>query len=285
MINEIYINNKLIENGTPRKKFKQGYKIRCISCKELIDRKWYDKKILEDKYECKSCVLKNRNPMHNPEIKKKHDDIVKSKEYRENMSKSVSGKNNGFYGKTHNKESIEKIIQANKDYWESMTDDERDLRAKQNSIREQKKMKKDPIGYRKKRAKAARISHKSQFENMNMNGIETTVYDYLIDNGIEVNYSVILASYQFDFGIKNERILIEVDGDYWHGNPKMYNRDGSNGKRKLNEIQLGKIEQDKEKTKWAISRGFTLIRIWEEEVNNGTFKKKLNSYIDEIKEN
>lgn len=285
MINEIYIDGELVLNDSPRKKFKQGYRIRCISCKNLIERKWYDKKILETEYECKSCVLKNKNPMYNPEVKQKHSTIVKSKEYREKMREATMGEKNGFYGKTHTKETMEKVIEGNKEYWDSMTDEERITKSIQASNREKKKMKKDPIGYRQKRAKAAKISHKVQFQNMEMNGIETTVYDYLIDNGIEVSYSVILASYQFDFGIKNERILIEVDGDYWHGNPKYYNEDGTNGKRPLNEIQLGKMVQDKEKTKWATSRGFTLIRIWEAEINDGTFKNKLTGYIDEIKKN
>lgn len=285
MINEIYVNEELVLDDSPKKQFKRGYKIRCVRCKELIERKWYDKKILETPYECKTCVLKYKNPMYNPEVKKKHDSIVKSHEYRQNMSKIVSGENNGFYGKTHTKETMERVIEANKNYWKSMTEDERLDKSIQASNREKKKMEKDPIGYRRKRARAARISHKVQFENFEMNGIERTVYDYLTDNGIDVKYSVILASYQYDFGIKDKRILIEVDGDYWHGNPKYYNDDGSNGKKKLNEIQLKKIEVDKEKTEWATSRGFTLIRIWEDEINNGNYIQKLNSYIDEIKKN
>ena len=279
MINEIYINDELVKTDSPKKKFKQGFKIRCISCGKLIKRNWYDKKILEVEYECKKCVLINKNPMHRDDVKKKHDNIVKSKEYRDNMSKRLSGEKNGFYGKKHSEKTKELIISANKDYWNSMTEEERHIKSVQASNRERMKMKKDPVGYRKAHAKAARASHKSQFGNKKMNNIEMEVYDYIISEGVDVKYSVILASYQFDFGIKDKRILIEVDGNYWHGNPKFYNKDGINGKRKLNEIQLQKIERDKEKEEWAISRGFTLIRLWEDEINDGTFRSKLNGYI------
>jgi len=285
MINEIYIDNELVTTDNPKKKFKNGYKIRCVCCGELIERKSYDKKVLETPYKCKPCVLKHNNPMYNSDVKKKHNDIVKSKEYRDNMKKATLGEKNGFYGKTHTKETMDVIKEKIETYWETMSDEVRDEWSRRASLREQRRMKKDPIGYRKQKAQAARISHKSQFENCKMNNIETTVYDYLIDNDIEVTYSVILASYQYDFGIKDKRILIEVDGDYWHGNPKYYNKEGSNGKKKLNEIQLNKIDRDKEKTEWATSRGFTIIRLWEDEINNGNYTQKLNSYIDEIKKN
>lgn len=279
MINEIYINDELVKTDNPRKKFKKGFKIRCTSCKKLIERKWYDKKILEVKYECWNCVMEYRNPMHDDDVKRKHDSIVKSVEYRENMRKATLGEKNGFYGKKHSKKTKELIIRANKDYWDSMTEEERRIKSIQASNRERMKMEKDPIGYRKAHAKAARASHKSQFDNKKMNNIETEVYDYIVGKGVDVKYSVILASYQFDFGIKDKKILIEVDGNYWHGNPKFYNKDGTNGKRKLNDIQLRKIERDKEKEEWAISRGFILIRLWEDEINNETFKNKLNGYI------
>lgn len=123
------------------------------------------------------------------------------------------------------------------------------------------------------------MSHVSQFSNVKMNKIEKIVYDYLQKNNIDVKFSLMLSSYQFDFGIKDKRILIEVDGDYWHGNPLYYNKSGRDNKKKLNEIQLKKIKQDKEKTDWAFSHGFTLIRIWETEIINETFKNKLQKII------
>lgn len=281
MINEIYINEKLIVTDSHRKKFKNGYKIKCICCNKFVERKYYDKKILDSPYECKSCVLKNKNPMHNSDIKSKHNKIVKSKEYRQHMSSLLSGENNPFYNKTHTSESIEKIKKANKSYWDNLTNEKRENISKRCSDIQKKLLKDNPKDYRRKRSKAARLSHMSQFDNCDMNKIEKIVSEYFDENKLDFIYSVILASYQFDFKIKGDKILIEVNGDYWHGNPEFYNKDGLFGKRKLNKIQLSKMEKDIEKTKWAESRGFTLIRIWESEIKNGNYKNKLN----EIKKN
>lgn len=277
MVNVIYVNGKLVFNDKPKKQFKNGYKIRCVKCNELVKRKWYEKKILETPYECKTCVLKYKNPMFDLEVKEKHRKIVKSDEYRKNMGNITSGEKNGFYGKKHDKEVVNKISENNKKYWQNITDEERKQWSVKSSIREKNRMKKDPVGYRKQKSNAGKASFKSLVDNFNkkMNKIEKIVYDYLTSINENVEFSPILASYQYDFIIRGKRILIEVDGDYWHGNPKFYDLNGTGGKRPLNEIQLHKKERDVEKTKWALSRNFKLIRIWEEEINNGTFKNKL----------
>lgn len=61
-----------------------------------------------------------------------------------------------------------------------------------------------------------------------------------MSKNIDYDYSCIMGSkekcFQYDFILHNKRILIEVQGNYWHGNPKFYNEDGSNGKKKLNDI-------------------------------------------------
>ena len=92
-------------------------------------------------------------------------------------------------------------------------------------------------------------------------------------NNINYEYSPIMGSYQYDFIIHNKRILIEVQGDYWHGNPNLFNDDGSNGKRILNDIQKTKIEKDRQKLEFAKTHNFELICIWEEEINKGDFSK------------
>lgn len=277
MINEIYVNDCLVINEIPKKQFKNGYKIKCVECEKLLERKWFENKILKVKYKCKNCVLTNDNPMYNEKVKEKHDKIIKSISYRENMKKLTSGEKNGFYGKTHNEITIQKIKNKNKFYNENLTEEQIKKRAVRCSSIQIKLLKNNPKDYRLKRVKAARQSHKSQFKNKTMNKIETKVFEYIKSIDSSVEFSVILASYQFDFGVKSKKILIEVDGDYWHGNPKFYNLEGSHNKRKLNEIQINKINGDKLKSDWAISRGFTIIRIWEEEINNGTYIEKLKN--------
>ncbi len=279
MINEIYVNDKLIINELPKKQFKFGFKIKCNECGEVINRKWFDNKVLTDKYICKKCVLTRYNPMYDLDVKNKHLESVNNEEYKNKMSEMLSGKKNPFYGKTHTEESKLKIINKNKEYNNNLTDDEKEIRAKTASLREKNRKKKDPIGYSQQKREAAISSHISQFNNCKPNKIETFVEEWLKENDIKYKYSLILGFKQFDFGIKGKRVLIEVDGDNWQGNPLYFNIDGSDGKRKLNKIQLGKIKQDKEKNKWAVENDFKIIRIWEQQIYSGEYKKILNNIL------
>jgi len=280
MINEIYVNGKLVINEFPKKQFKQGYQIRCVVCNNLIDRKDFSNKVLQLPYECKPCVLKNRNPMHDPSVKKRHEEIVSSPTYKLKLSKACAGDKNGFYGKVHKKETVDKIKKSFVDWKNNLTDDEYIDWTKKMSIGQKKLQKNSPELYKKIKQKAAYESHKSQFKNWKLNNIEKVVYNYLkLKSKYTFTPSVILGHKQFDFGCKDARILIEVDGDYWHGNPDFYNEDGSDGKRKLNKIQLKKQVVDKEKSEWASSHNFKLIRLWESEIINGTFIKKLEEVL------
>jgi hypothetical protein len=47
--------------------------------------------------------------MFNPEVKRKHSDVVNSEEYLIKMRESTNGEKNGFYGKSQNKNTIDKL--------------------------------------------------------------------------------------------------------------------------------------------------------------------------------
>jgi len=64
----------------------------------------------------------------------------------------------------------------------------------------------------------------------------------------------------YDIKIFDKDILIEVDGDYFHGNLDQ--------NVKLNFLQLKNKRNDALKNVIAKIRGYTLIRIWEFEINN-----------------
>ena len=118
----------------------------------------------------------------------------------------------------------------------------------------------------------------SKSQNYKKSCPEIIVENWLINHNIDYEYSPIMGSkntgiFQYDFIIKNKRILIEVNGDYWHGNPNLFNENGTDGKRKLNEIQINKKKKDILKQEFAKNHNFELIYIWETEVNNGDFSK------------
>jgi len=148
------------------------------------------------------------------------------------------------------------------------------------STGQRKLQREHPEFYKDIKVKAGKMSCGSQFEQVTPNKIESIVQKFLHETSqYQFEFSVILEHQQFDFGCKEHRILIEVDGNYWHGNPKFFNHDGSDGKRQLNEIQLKKIDRDNQKTSWAKNHNFTLIRLWESEILNGSFVHKLQEVL------
>lgn len=91
--------------------------------------------------------------------------------------------------------------------------------------------------------------------------IEKFVMDILDEYNIPYLYNKPLDDYYPDFQICDSKIIIEVQGDYFHCNPYIY-RDGPK-----DEIQIRHIIKDYYKKCHFLSRGYTIIYIWELEIN------------------
>ena len=61
-----------------------------------------------------------------------------------------------------------------------------------------------------------------------------------------------------DFAIERHNILIEVDGDYYHGYGLLY--------EKMDAIQKHNNTVDRYKNQWAMEHGFKMVRIWEHDI-------------------
>lgn len=66
----------------------------------------------------------------------------------------------------------------------------------------------------------------------------------------------------FDFKISGKKILIEVDGDFWHCNPN------SKFKTPQYAAQFSNLKKDKKKEVWCKNNGYTLLRFWEDDIKN-----------------
>ena len=64
----------------------------------------------------------------------------------------------------------------------------------------------------------------------------------------------------YDFFIPSAMLLIEVDGDYYHAKGLV--------KEQMNPMQKHNRRVDKQKDHWALSNGFTLLRIWENDIRH-----------------
>jgi very-short-patch-repair endonuclease len=201
------------------------------------------------------------------------DDMESSR--RKKMSATMSGKGNPFYGKTHTKESIRKSVAGGKNYRESMTDNQKEIYSKKLSDSQRRMKEENPEDYSAKKARGGRASMKVQMKTWKPNKIESIVGGQINRRKLPFEYGVILGNYQFDFGSKKHRILLEVQGDYWHSNPKLFGK--GTDKRQINEIQSSKLGRDKEKVLFCKEHKFRLYKIWESDILSGNF-----SILDEI---
>lgn len=83
----------------------------------------------------------------------------------------------------------------------------------------------------------------------------------------------------YDFYLPKYNLLIETDGDYWHGNKKKY--------KQLNSIQVRSKANDIYKDVIAKVKGYELIRFWEHQIQKTPrlVEKKLFDKIHLIQEN
>jgi len=118
-------------------------------------------------------------------------------------------------------------------------------------------------------------SIKKIFSHRKMNKTEKIVADILTENGIDYYFQYFLSRdgvcKSYDFKIKGKPILIEIDGDYWHGGPG-HKYDYFKGVNEVKENDIFKDELAKE-------NGFGLVRVWESEI-----KKTPQLVLDRINE-
>lgn len=101
------------------------------------------------------------------------------------------------------------------------------------------------------------------FAKRSMTDIEQIVADMLDAIGVEYHPQFFLThdddTYAYDFKLKGLNILVEVDGDYWHGGPGTVAHVPF-----VNEIQ----EKDIVKTQIAEQHGYQVIRVWGSDVKH-----------------
>ncbi len=95
--------------------------------------------------------------------------------------------------------------------------------------------------------------------------IEKIIEILLIENGIAYlkQFKIFYTNNKYkmyDFYIPQSKILIEADGDYWHGNPSRYTT--------LSVVQQNRVYLDRSQDAYLKTCGFYEIRFWENEIWN-----------------
>lgn len=86
----------------------------------------------------------------------------------------------------------------------------------------------------------------------------------------------------FDYYLPEHRLIIEVNGSYWHADPRLYE-----GKT-LTRVQKHDVKVDEYKQKWALLHGIPILYVWEKDIRENPsevmkmLKKRL--YLEKDKE-
>ena len=114
------------------------------------------------------------------------------------------------------------------------------------------------------------------FKHRKMNKLEKLVADELNKSNISYYFQYFITENgickSYDFKIKDKPLILEVDGDFWHGNPNTKSH-----YKKSEDIKIN----DKFKTELANKRGIKVIRLWESDIKKdpSIVMRTLNSYI------
>lgn len=109
--------------------------------------------------------------------------------------------------------------------------------------------------------------------------IEVKIQNFLKEINLEFithQYMEIEHAYQCDIFIPCMNIVIECDGDWWHGNPEIY--------KNLRPFQKEQVKKDTIRTKELIESGFEVIRLWESEIKILTLEMFVHKLLSGFKE-
>jgi G:T-mismatch repair DNA endonuclease (very short patch repair protein) len=113
-----------------------------------------------------------------------------------------------------------------------------------------------------------RIAKFPKFRKHTPNRLEAQISSALTRLNIGHTFSHYVKRRQFDFLITGTKILIEVQGDFWHANPKYYRfNDQIKFFDSIKTVQ-SIWDSDEAKRQIAESYGYTIIYAWETDIKN-----------------
>ncbi|MFA5999993.1 MAG: hypothetical protein WC783_03390 [Candidatus Paceibacterota bacterium] len=194
------------------------------------------------------------------------DNIRKDENFRKYMSVYI--KDFQAHLSDDNKKIIsKKISDANKKYQLSLTDNEKILHRKKriewwNNLPDENKIK-----HLKKSLKPSKL--------------EIKVINALINNNYSIESQVYINRKSYDIKLNPFKIIIEVNGDYWHANPLIYKEnDILNSNKTAKDIW----KKDLDKKINAEKYGYTVIYLWESELKNKEPNEIINILFNKINE-
>lgn len=116
--------------------------------------------------------------------------------------------------------------------------------------------------------------------NKYVSEIENKVENVLSQNSIDYQPQIFISGRSYDFRITNTNYVIEVNGDYWHGNPKYYNENETIHYAGKGMIPVKELwESDMKKINLAEKYGYKVIVLWESDILFHEKNNTLNEFI------
>lgn len=256
----------------------------CLFCQNKFEITEYDKNLGRGKYcsrHCKDMDQKEKykgenNPMYGKEITEetKEKKSIKMKkvwednDYRERRKQSIENFviKNGFHFGTDEKSKLKRKQTMLKKYG-----------VEHNWIGRYGERKCDETTIKKYGKSSVDMLSEYTFYFGKQTDIEKIFKELLEDLGVEYQYKYRIYNKskkpfwfrEFDFLIENTNILVEIDGDYWHGNDKLFEN--------LTDNQKETRKNDTIKEKFAIDKGYQVLRFWGSEL-----KENYNNVKDKI---
>ena len=88
------------------------------------------------------------------------------------------------------------------------------------------------------------------------------VVKILQDFNVDFIEEKVVGYYSYDIYLTEQNVYIEIDGDYWHSNPKYYPDGPKTSAQKVN------FYRDKRKDEFSKENNMIVYRFWEDDINN-----------------
>jgi G:T-mismatch repair DNA endonuclease (very short patch repair protein) len=98
--------------------------------------------------------------------------------------------------------------------------------------------------------------------------LEKRIGKVLVEMGVKFEPQFELKGKLYDYHIKGTNILIEVNGDFWHANPKKYKASDILPFPKKEVLAESLWVKDEKKIKIARNSGYNVITLWEMDITN-----------------
>lgn len=218
-----------------------------------------------------------RRGWEDPEIKNKRIEILREKHNTTDAIKNHSKATKKFFDSLTDKEKEDRSKNL-KDLWGKPENREKILELSKIGLKAA--MSPEGIANRDKANKRPEVIEKrrqiaiNRLKNMPVvSSLNRRFEEKLKSKSLVFESEYKIDYYLVDFCFPNEKIVVEVDGDYWHCNPLIYNEQG----KKINKMQRKVMGKDKAEKTYLTNRGWKLIRFWEKDIN-----ENINKCVNEV---